>query len=58
MTPFVDRMIRAAKLGVHVYKEVKGCKSAMSHCNYSSEWLGTGSEPLPFLSRHPSRREL
>lgn len=30
MTPFVDRMIRAAKLDVHVYEEVEADKNAMS----------------------------
>ncbi len=30
MTPFVDRMIRAAKLDVHVYEEVEADKSSMS----------------------------
>ena len=30
MTPFVDRMIRAAKLDVHIYEEVEADKSAMS----------------------------
>ena len=52
MTPFVGRVIRASKLDVHVYEEFKADKSAMSHCDYSSEWLRTGSEPLiglPFL---------
>ena len=29
MNPFVDRMIRAAKLDVHVYEEVEADKSAM-----------------------------
>jgi len=29
MTPFVDRMIRAAKLDAHVYEEVEADKSAM-----------------------------
>jgi len=29
MTPFVDRMIRAAKLDVHLYEEVEADKSAM-----------------------------
>ena len=29
MTPFVDRMIRAAKLDVHIYEEVEADKSAM-----------------------------
>ena len=30
MSQFVDRMIRAAKLDVHVYEEVEADKSAMS----------------------------
>ena len=29
MTPFVDRMIRAAKLDVHIYEEVEADKNAM-----------------------------
>ena len=28
MTPFVDRMIRAAKLDVHLYEEVEADKGA------------------------------
>ncbi len=30
MTPFVDRMIRAAKLDIHLYEEVEADKSSMS----------------------------
>ncbi len=30
MTPFVDRMIRAAKLDVNLYEEVEADKNAMS----------------------------
>ena len=30
MTPFVDRMIRAAKLDVHLYEEVEADKNSMS----------------------------
>ena len=36
MTPFGDRMIQTAKLDIHVYEEVKGNKSAMSHWDYLS----------------------